>query len=78
MTFRVVVSGNSGDGFTYRIEQMAAHQEPGMCPFVSRDLVEAGSLAELRRQLEACLEALDRPVLSYEPKLVEHKDWKFD
>lgn len=80
---RVIVSGNSGDGFNYRIEDVYNGSNPNMFGdrvslFVnhSQNLVCASSVKDLKRTLQAMLDACNKPVLAIDqpaPKLVEVK-----
>jgi len=81
--FRVIVSGNSGDGFHYRIEDV--HPRPGLDgftgreihPFISHgidggDLCSAGSIEDLKALLKEMLVACDKkPMYITRPVLRE-------
>ena len=64
--FRVIVSGNSGDGFSYRIEDIYTGMQGDVLPFVEHrpyGVCCATSVEELKKRLEELLEACDKPVM---------------
>ena len=64
--FRVIVSGNSGDGFHYRIEDVYDGQMDNVSMFVQHihdGLCSGASVDDIKRTLNAMLEACDKPVL---------------
>jgi hypothetical protein len=69
MSYRVVVSGNSGDGLFYRVEDF----DPQSNGFVKHlpNLTTAGSVEELKERLLAMADACDKPLLAVRTELVE-------
>ncbi len=64
--FRVIVSGNSGDGFRFRLEDVYGGPHEDVAPFVQHPegLLVASSVAELQARLRALLRACEQPVLT--------------
>ena len=73
--FRVIKSGNSSDGFIYRIEDVYQYLDahPEVHPFVIHDggIATACSVEELRERLKEMIEACDKPCLVFRKELVE-------
>ena len=63
--FRVIVSGNSSDGFSYRIEDVYAGFLDNVYPFVNHEpsIVASNSVDNLKAILKQMLEACDKPPL---------------
>lgn len=75
--YRVIISGNSGDGFIYRIEDIYFRQASDISPFVQHipSIVSASSIEELKNILREMLEACDKKLLVLQPEqLVEKSD----
>lgn len=73
---RVVVSGNSGDGFTYCIREFM--EQDGLTIILQGDLSLGTSRNQLRKRLEQALAALDLPVVYLHEEWKEHASWKWD
>lgn len=74
MAYRVIVDGNSGDGFRYRIEDMYDFSKHGNYQIVSHGedvLAARGSLDDLRKKLREMLAACDKPLLAFKTGMVE-------
>ncbi len=58
--FRVVISGNSGDGFTYTIKEVIQGEIVENEPCITT----SSSLDALKKRLNRMQEALDRPIFT--------------
>jgi len=77
--YRVIVSGNSGDGFNYRIEdvyQNKGHYDGEIAPFVNHlsGLCFGSSIEDLKKELKEMLAACDKKLLYLTRQ--ELKEWK--
>lgn len=71
--WRVIVSGDSSDGFFYRLEDVDLSPEiSDYGPFiVHANPLEACSVAELKKVLTDMLAACDKPTLVHKQELVQ-------
>jgi len=73
--FRVIISGNSGDGFSCRIEDVYTGERSDVAVFVEHlpGLCSASSIEDLKKKLTKMLTACDKPALVLTRQ--ELKEW---